>query len=172
MVIPKNLFSAFCIILCTAFLGTVAGACTVNKHAVSGYETSEDAASDSSLSSTVYYVWQEDTFIEKELTKEPTILGEKDLMNRMIAINMIYPKEAREKMIGGTVIITAVVDEEGALEDAYVSQGVGGGCSEEALHAVKLLKHTGFVPAEVNGVPVKVKFDIPIRFALPGEKQG
>lgn len=162
----KPLFSHIVISLVLGLSMSCTACASVSAH--NGFQSSAHAArQDTFATKTIYHVWKDFEFIQMKLTREPTILNEEGLMNKLIAINIVYPKEAREQLIGGTVIITAIVDEQGDLEDAYVSQGVGGGCSEEALHAVKLLRHTGFTPAEVDGQPVRVKFDIPITFQLP-----
>ena len=77
---------------------------------------------------------------------------------------MRYPDVAREKKIGGTVLISVVIDAQGNMEDAFVHEGIGGGCNDEALRAVKLMNKVGFEPGEIDGRPVTVKFDIPITF--------
>ena len=73
---------------------------------------------------------------------------------------------AREHGIQGTVVITVTVNEFGQLEDAVVTHRIGGGCDEEALRIVLLQGQQGFEPAEKNGLPVKVRYGIPLRFIL------
>jgi protein TonB len=60
--------------------------------------------------------------------------------------------------------VSVVINEEGQMEDAFIHEGIGGGCNDEALRAVKLLDKTGFEPGRLKGKAVTVKYDIPITF--------
>ncbi len=116
------------------------------------------------VSSTPFYVFKDGEFREAILSKEPELIGGKDLMETLIRLNMRYPEKAKEKHIGGTVIISVVIDNLGQMEDAFVLEGIGGGCNDEALRAVRLMDKVGFEPGEINGKPVTVRFNIPITF--------
>jgi len=83
-----------------------------------------------------------------------------------MAYHIRYPPLARERGINGTVYITVIVNEYGKLEDAFIFRGIGAGCDEETLRVVKLIGQNGFEPAQLDGIPVKVKYDIPMRFIL------
>ena len=74
-----------------------------------------------------------------------------------------YPKRAKAVGIEGVVRIEFVVNKDGSISDAKVKQGIGGGCDEEALEAVKKLK---FIPGRQRGQTVRVRFSIPVRFYL------
>lgn len=113
---------------------------------------------------TVYYVYKDGLFKEAVLSKEPELIGGKALMETLITLNIRYPDMAREKKIGGTVLVSVVIDADGNIEDAFIHEGIGGGCNDEALRAVRLLDQTGFEPAELKGKAVTVKYDIPITF--------
>lgn len=117
-----------------------------------------------SVSSQPFYVYQAGEFKEAILSKEPELIGGKDLMETLIKLNIRYPDKAKEMRIGGTVYVSVVIDSLGQMEDAFIHEGVGGGCNDEALRAVKLMNKVGFNPGEINGKPVTVKFDIPITF--------
>jgi len=116
------------------------------------------------VAETVYYIYKDGAFTEAALTVEPELIGGKSLMETLIRLNIRYPDKAREKKIGGTVLVSVVIDADGNLEDAFIHEGIGGGCNEEALRAVKLLDQTGFIPGEIKGKAVTVKYDIPITF--------
>lgn len=77
--------------------------------------------------------------------------------------HMEYPEMARKAGIEGRVIVQFVVDENGNVNNPKVVRGIGGGCNEEALRVVKKLE---FVPGMQRGRPVKVRYTMPIRFAL------
>lgn len=113
---------------------------------------------------TVYYLYKNGQYQEAALTKEPELIGGHALMETLITLNIRYPDRAKEKKIGGTVMVSVVIDADGNLEDAYIHEGIGGGCNDEALRAVRLLDQTGFEPAEIKGKAVTVKYDIPITF--------
>jgi periplasmic protein TonB len=116
------------------------------------------------VSSQPFYVYENGEFKEALLSKEPELIGGKELMETLIKLNIRYPDKAKAQKIGGTVLISVVIDSLGQMEDVFVHEGVGGGCNDEALRAVKLMNKVGFEPGELNGKPVTVKFDIPITF--------
>lgn len=113
---------------------------------------------------TIYYVYDDGSYKEAVLTRDPELIGGRALMETLIQLNIKYPEKAREQKIGGTVLVSVVIDEEGNMEDAFIHEGICGGFNDAALRAVKLLEHTGFTPGEIKGKAVMVKFDIPITF--------
>jgi TonB family protein len=74
-----------------------------------------------------------------------------------------YPEIAKRAGIQGRVIIQAFIDENGNVVHAKVLNGIGGGCDEMAINAVK---NTKFNPGMQNGKTVKVQVTIPIVFKL------
>ena len=74
-----------------------------------------------------------------------------------------YPKEAIKNKVEGIVYILAFVDEYGNVTEAEVLKGIGSGCDEIALMAVKF---TQFTPAMLEGKKVKAQISIPIVFKL------
>jgi protein TonB len=74
-----------------------------------------------------------------------------------------YPEIARKAGVEGRVFIQFVVDEQGNVQDAAVTRGIGAGCDEEALRVVKQAK---FKPGKQRGKSVKVKMSLPITFKL------
>jgi TonB family protein len=66
-----------------------------------------------------------------------------------------YPPVARQQRITGKVVVLVLVDEEGAVTDAKLQQGIGPrvGINEAVLDAIR---HAKFRPATKNGVPVKM----------------
>jgi len=76
---------------------------------------------------------------------------------------IVYPEFAKRAGIYGKVYLTAFVDEKGNVFKVELVKGIGGGCDEVALDAVK---NSRFTPGEQRGVPVKVRVGIPIVFKL------
>jgi TonB family protein len=78
--------------------------------------------------------------------------------------NIRYPQLARENGIQGTVFVTFVVEVDGSLTDVRVLRGIGGGCNEEALRLVETMPN--WIPGNQRGNPVRVQFNMPVRFTL------
>ena len=74
-----------------------------------------------------------------------------------------YPEIAKKAGVEGTVFLQFIVDEEGNVVDPVVMRGIGAGCDEEALEAIRTAK---FKAGRQRGKPVKVKFSLPVRFRL------
>ncbi len=74
-----------------------------------------------------------------------------------------YPEIARKSGIEGKVYVIAFVNENGEVDNVKVLKGIGGGCDEAAVRAVKATK---FTPGKAKGKPVKVKVALPIVFKL------
>lgn len=51
----------------------------------------------------------------------------------------MYPQQATENGIQGTVYVSFVVDSKGNVTDVKVLREIGGGCDEEALRVVKMM---------------------------------
>ena len=80
-----------------------------------------------------------------------------------IQSKIVYPEIARRAGVEGKVYVLAFVDENGTVTNAQIIKGIGAGCDEAALNAVK---QTKFKPGKQRGVPVKVQVSIPIVFKL------
>lgn len=74
-----------------------------------------------------------------------------------------YPEIARKAGIEGRVVLQFVVDERGNVVNPTVIRGIGGGCDEAAIEAIKGVR---FTPGMQRGRPVKVQFQLPIVFRL------
>ena len=74
-----------------------------------------------------------------------------------------YPEIAKRAGIEGKVYVLAFIDETGNVANAKIIKGIGAGCDEAALDAVK---QTKFKPGRQKGKPVKVQVSIPIVFKL------
>ncbi len=74
-----------------------------------------------------------------------------------------YPEMARRNNIEGKVYVIAHVNENGVAEEVKIIRGIGGGCDEAAIEAVKKAK---FQPGKNKGQNVKVKLALAITFKL------
>ncbi|WP_167856922.1 energy transducer TonB [Hymenobacter aquaticus] len=76
-----------------------------------------------------------------------------------------YPPEAMRGGISGTVQVAFTIGKDGTAANYRVSQGIGGGCDEEALRVVQSMAN-GWVPAQLAGQPVAVECEFPVKFSL------
>jgi protein TonB len=75
-----------------------------------------------------------------------------------------YPASARRTGTQGHVLVRALVDEYGRVEEAEVVESEPAGVFDDA--ALKSVRGWTFSPATRQGRPVAVRIDIPIRFRL------
>ncbi len=93
--------------------------------------------------------------------------GEKEMF-KFLAATVKYPEEAIENGVTGVVYVTFQVQKDGAITNARVLRGIGGGCDEEASRVVGLMPN--WKPGYQRGKAVVVQYNLPIRFALTGKK--
>jgi len=74
---------------------------------------------------------------------------------------IVYPEIARRVGVEGKVIVQAIVDETGKVVSVNTIKGIGSGCDEVALDAVRNSK---FTPGKQRGKTVKTQVTIPIVF--------
>jgi periplasmic protein TonB len=94
----------------------------------------------------------------------PSFEGGEEKMYTWLGDNIKYPQVAKETGITGTVIVTFVVEKDGSITGVQVLKDIGGGCGEEAIRVVKNMPK--WKSGKQNGVPVRVQFNLPIRFTL------
>lgn len=128
------------------------------------------------VEATVYTEIQEFTpivVVEEEIVEDviftvvedqPGFPGGEEARIRYLTENLRYPQMAREAGIQGTVFVTFVVERDGSVTDVRVLRGIGGGCDEEAVRVVRNMPR--WTPGRQRGQPVRVQFNMPIRFVL------
>ncbi|MCB0705777.1 MAG: energy transducer TonB [Saprospiraceae bacterium] len=82
--------------------------------------------------------------------------------------NVQYPLEARLEGIEGTVVVSFVVEQDGTISDWKILRDIGGGCGAEAIRVVSAMNEVGvrWVPGKIKDTPVRLRFNLPIRFRL------
>jgi TonB family protein len=84
----------------------------------------------------------------------------------LFQVRPAYTEEARKAQIHGTVIIEAIIDEEGCVRDARPLRGLPQGLTESTLRTVRTWV---FKPAMQAGKPVKVYYTLTTNFQIqPG----
>lgn len=76
---------------------------------------------------------------------------------------IVYPEIAKRAGVHGRVYVKAFVDENGVVFKVELLKGIGAGCDEAALDAVK---KSLFSPGKQRGRSVKVQVTVPILFKL------
>ncbi|MDR6804160.1 protein TonB [Dyadobacter sp. BE34] len=100
------------------------------------------------------------TFVEQS----PQYAGGNEAMAAFLRKNLKYPRPASQAGIQGKVFVQFTVGSDGKIENAAAVKGIGFGCDEEAVRVVKMMKD--WMPGKQAGVPVRVRFTLPIAFQL------
>ena len=78
--------------------------------------------------------------------------------------NVNYPDKAQEKNVQGRVIVSFIVGKDGSITDVEVIRSVDPSLDAEALRVVRSMPR--WIPGKQDGVPVRVKYNVPISFRL------
>lgn len=93
----------------------------------------------------------------------PLPLGGKDAIYR----NLVYPADAKAYGLEGEVKLVATINKEGKVTEAKVIKGIGLGCDEAAVEAVK---KTRFLPGQNADGPTTSNVTFSIEFKLKKEE--
>ena len=74
-----------------------------------------------------------------------------------------YPELAKNAGVQGKVYVLAFINETGGVDDVKVIKGIGAGCDEATVEAIK---QTKFIPGQTAGKPAKIKMSLQIQFKL------
>jgi protein TonB len=88
-----------------------------------------------------------------------------DTMPKLVTAKVVYPEEARNQGIQGTVVVRALVGKDGSVRDvsADTTQTVAPVLVQAAMEAVR---HFEFLPARSKGEPTEVWISLPVYFRL------
>ena len=112
-----------------------------------------------------YLAERKDTINAYDVVEQmPCFPGGQGKLVEFIEENMQYPKKCAEKGIYGRVIVAFVVERDGQLSNIRVVKSVHPALDKEALRIVNLMPR--WIPGKQNGVAVRVKYLIPIRFSV------
>jgi len=68
--------------------------------------------------------------------------------------NIAYPDLAKKSGVQGKVYVLVYINEAGRVDDVKVIKGIGAGCDEAAIDAIK---KASFTPGKMNGAAIKTK---------------
>lgn len=94
----------------------------------------------------------------------PEFPGGLENMYKYIKNNLKYTDIARKTNITGTIYVEFTIEKDGSLTDVHIVRGIGGGLDEAAIKVVESMPK--WKPARQGGMPVKIKYQIPITFNL------
>ncbi|MBR7167397.1 MAG: TonB family protein, partial [Bacteroidales bacterium] len=133
----------------------------------SSNETETAASLNLSLNS-VTTVNEEAEEIEEEIftvvETQPQFPGGEDSLYSFIYTNLRYPQEAIDNGIEGNVYITFVIEKDGSITNIKILRDIGYGCGAEAVRVLKMMPK--WIPGSQRGKPVRVQFNMPIKFEL------
>ncbi len=89
--------------------------------------------------------------------------GEKALYQHF-SDSLQYPKDAYDRGIEGTALISFVVNKDGHVSDVIILKDPGGGCGLEAVRLAKSMARWN--PGFAHDEPVKVRYTMPLKFKL------
>lgn len=130
-----------------------------NKHCKSrGYVTTEKPFSPVDTSNKVYDVSLTD--------RNPyAVFDEKGMrLETFIAKNIKYPETAYRQNLSGKVSLRFVVETNGRVSNIKVLSPVGGGCSQEAIRILQLIR---WMPGIKNQAAVRTFMNLDVEFKLP-----
>ena len=133
--------------------------------------SNETAASLNLSLNSVTTVNEEAEEIEEEIftvvETQPQFPGGEDSLYNFIYSNLRYPQVAKDNAIEGRVFLTFVVEKDGSITNVKIIRDIGGGCGHEAKRVVEMMPK--WIPGKQNGKPVRVQFNMPIKFEVQEE---
>ncbi len=92
--------------------------------------------------------------------------GGEDGLQRFLAENITYPPMALENDVSGQVVLSFVVDRLGNIKNVKtVSKTLGFGMEEESIRVIQATSEL-WTPAIYFGIPVKMRFRIPVKYQI------
>lgn len=106
-------------------------------------------------------------FVVNEIDKvdeKPSFPGGESAMKSYLNSTLKYPIDAQELGRQGRVIVQFIIEKDGSISDVKISRSVFWSLDREALRVVKAMPKWN--PGKVNGIPVRVKNEVPVVFGL------
>ena len=98
------------------------------------------------------------------VSEMPEFVGGEAARMKFLADNIVYPMEARELGITGTVYLQFEIGVTGKVTNISILRGIGGNCEEEATRVLSIMPN--WTPGKQNNIPVRVRLTMPIKFTL------
>jgi len=98
------------------------------------------------------------------VNNNPEYPGGLEAMYKFVQKHMNYPKSARKGGISGKVYVQFLVQKDGSVTDVQTIRGIQEDCNREAERVVAMMPK--WRPGKKDGVPVTVRYVIPLIFKL------
>jgi len=119
-------------------------------------------AAASTLKQDTIHIAKDKVFTSVE--QQPSFPGGIDEFYRFLGKNIRYPKKAFDSGTQGRVIVSFIVEKDGALSNVHVIRGIGDGCDEESVRVLSMSPN--WAPGMQNGKPVRTQYTVPIAFSI------
>ena len=97
---------------------------------------------------------------------EPRFKGkDKGAFASWVNAHLVYPKQAKERRIDGTVKVKFVIGRNGLVQEVEVVERAHPLLNDEAVRVIK--SSPKWKPGKADGKPVRVYYTIPVAFILP-----
>lgn len=103
----------------------------------------------------------EDSYICEDLDTRPFFNGN---LSQWLSENVRYPVVAAENGVQGQVVVSFVVERNGSISNIQIERSVDPSLDREAMRVVRAMPK--WTPGYKDGVPVRVRFNIPVSFGL------
>ncbi|TSJ43915.1 TonB family protein [Mucilaginibacter corticis] len=100
--------------------------------------------------------------------KQPQFPGGMQEFGRFLGSTIHYPKIDRDNKVGGRVIVTFVVEQDGSLSNIKAVRGPSETLMQAAVDA--LSQSPKWEPGYQNGRTVRVAYTVPVSFTLPNQE--
>jgi protein TonB len=105
---------------------------------------------------------QEEVFTVVE--QMPEYPGGVNARIEFLSKTIIYPVQARDSMIQGTVFVTFIVETDGSISNISILKGVHYLIDAEVIRVIKLMPK--WSPGYQRGKAVRVKVNMPVKFKI------
>lgn len=104
----------------------------------------------------------------KQLSKQPEAIlaSNYSSLSDFVYQQLKFPEAAVKLHISGNVTVQFVIETNGLPSNIEVTEAVGGGCTEEAIRIIQLIK---WFPGIKEGVAVRTQYEMFIKFIPPEE---
>ena len=106
---------------------------------------------------------EEILLMEQRFNVSPKYPGGNKACLKFIKENLVYPKEAIESRVEGTVYVNFTIEKDGSISNIGAI-GLGSGCNEEAVRVVSMMPN--WKPGKYRGEKVETYHSMPIHFNL------
>jgi TonB family protein len=103
-----------------------------------------------------------------QMNRYPQFPGGKEAFINFFKENLKYPQSGRDAKLGGSILLSFVVNKDGHVSDVKILKGLGCGWDEEAIRIME--KSPLWQPGIQNNTPVNVRYSLPIHFVQDGDE--